>query len=164
MTKVYTGSRVGHSGTAIFVDVLDPPSEDNSGMGDRVKEYPLPFVDKYEWERTRLGTPIPMADTPDSRRHEWGYEGTGAADTAASLLADWFGEPQPVRITQAFKRDIVARLPRDRSWSLSGDQVTAWTEEHAAMIAQARREAATDQTVLGRRLSNDTDPGRRLES
>jgi hypothetical protein len=161
--KVYTGSRVGNYGTAIIVDVLDPPSEDNSGMGDRAEEYPLPFVDKYEWERTRLGTPIPMADTPDSRRHEWGYGGTGAADTAASILADWFGEPQPVRIVQTFKRDIVARLggPEQGGWTLTGDQITAWAAEHAAMIDQARREASIDETVLGRRVSDDTDPGRR---
>jgi hypothetical protein len=122
-------------------------------------EYPLAFVDKYEWERTRLGTPIPMADTPDTRRHEWGYEGTGAADTAASLLADYLGEPQPVRITQAFKRAIVARLAHDR-WTLSGDQIKAWLLENAAMVAQAQQEAALDETVLGRRLSDDTDPGR----
>jgi hypothetical protein len=161
--KVYTGSRSGDSGTAIIVDVLDPPSEDNSGMGERAAEYPLPFVDKYEWERSRLGTPIPQADTPDSRRHEWGYEGTGAAATAASILADWFGEPQPVRIVQAFKRAVVAQLggPTRGGWTLAGPQIQEWVDANRAMIDQARREAAADETVLGRRLSDDTDPGRR---
>jgi hypothetical protein len=154
--RVYTGTRVGDFGTAIIVSVLDPPSDDNSGMGDVAGEHPLPFVDKYEWERTHLGTPIPMADTPDSRRHEWGYEGTGASDTAASILADWFGEPQPVRIVQAFKRAVVAGLPRE-GWRLAGPTIQAWVDDNAAMIAQARREAAADETVLGRRLGRGGD-------
>jgi hypothetical protein len=155
VTRLYTGTREGDFGTAIFVTLLEAPSEDNSGMGGRAGEYPLPFVDKYEWERTRLGTPIPMADTPDSRRHEWGYEGTGPADTAASILADWFGEPQPARIVQAFKRAIVAGLPRNRSWTLTGDRITEWVEGNRAMLAQARAEAAMDETVLGHRLRGD---------
>jgi hypothetical protein len=155
VTRVYTGTRQGDFGTAIFVTLLEPPSEDNSGMGDRAGEYPLPFVDKYEWERTHLGTPIPMADTPETRRHDWGYEGTGASDTAASILADWFGEPQPVRIVQAFKRAIVAGLPRDQGWTLTGDRIQAWVEDNRAMLAQARQEAAMDETVLGHRLRGD---------
>jgi hypothetical protein len=139
MTKTYTGSRGGDYGTAITVLEV--------GEGKGGEEYALPFVDKWEWERVNLGTVIPTADTPASRSHEWGYEGTGPADTAASILADYYGEPQPTRIVQAFKRAMVARLPRHERWTLTAAQIAGWAETNQQMIAQARAEAELDRRL-----------------
>jgi hypothetical protein len=118
--KLYTGRRSGTDGTSILVTDL--------GVG----EYPLPFTDKHEHERLFYGTTIPTADTPDSRRHEWGYEGTGPADTAASILADWYGTPQPGRIVQHFKRDCLAGLPREpgTSWSIDEGYLRQWADRN----------------------------------
>jgi hypothetical protein len=130
--KRYQGSRAGHDGTAIIVQVLD----DLDGG-----EYPLPYLDAHELERRLLGSVIPQADTPDDRRHEWGYEGSGARDTAASLLADYLGEPQPPSVVQQFKRDVVARLPREpgRGFTLEGARIGAWLAEHRELVDGATR-------------------------
>ena len=123
--KLYTGHRSGTDGTSILVTHL--------GHG----EYPLPFIDKHEHERLFYGTAIPTADTPESRRHEWGYEGTGPADTAASILADWFGVPQPARLVQHFKRDCLAGLPREpgTSWSIDEGYLVRWAYRNRSLFA-----------------------------
>lgn len=49
---------------------------------------------------------------------EWGYAGSGPADLARSLLADFLGfDPHPV-VYQQFKWLIIARLPSEASWTL----------------------------------------------
>ncbi len=73
----------------------------------------------------------------------WGYGGSGTADTALSILANYFGE-RPKRTSkrlfngdyrcwhyhQAFKAHFVAGWGTgdDDSWQISGDEIEAWLE------------------------------------
>lgn len=78
---------------------------------------------------------------------EWGYGGSGPADTARSLLADLF----PVRLAnllyQDFKWDYVAEfpsemprgLPRDRryeQWRVSEAQIREWVRLHTRSCSE----------------------------
>jgi hypothetical protein len=61
---------------------------------------------------------------------QWGYSGSGPADTARSILWDYMGrEPNPA-LYQAFKFDVVAKFPQSGNWTLSGDKVKVWLDEH----------------------------------
>ena len=80
---------------------------------------------------------------------DYGYGGSGPADTALSILANYFGE-RPRRTSkrlfngeyrcwhyhQDFKRDFVAgwgaEAGDDDSWQISGDEIAAWLEKQPA--------------------------------
>jgi hypothetical protein len=48
---------------------------------------------------------------------EWGYAGSGPAQTALAVLADYTdNDKTSVRLHQEFKRRVVARFPNDGSW------------------------------------------------
>jgi hypothetical protein len=76
----------------------------------------------------------------DLRQHsptgfEWGYEGSGPAQLALALLADWSGDDGfALRLYQNFKFKLIAGLPR-REWELTGAQIR---EVVAAMAAPKR--------------------------
>ena len=54
---------------------------------------------------------------------EWGYGGSGPAQLALALLADWLGDDgQALALYQMFKSHTVAGFPRE-SWTLSGKQI-----------------------------------------
>jgi hypothetical protein len=44
---------------------------------------------------------------------EWGYGGSGPADLALNVLALFVDPPEAYRLHQRFKRDVVAKLPRE---------------------------------------------------
>lgn len=53
---------------------------------------------------------------------EWGYGGSGPAQTALALLFDWTGDAKvAIGLHQPFKFLIVAGLPH--SWTLTGQQI-----------------------------------------
>jgi Family of unknown function (DUF6166) len=64
----------------------------------------------------------------DLRRHspngfEWGYGGSGPAQLALALLADWSGNSRfALKHYQDLKFKLVAGLPR-REWELTGTQM-----------------------------------------
>ena len=79
---------------------------------------------------------------------EIGYEGSGPADTAASILADYFGEDRrtverawrgrasrgpsvAIELHQAFKRDVIAMIGLDPGevHILEESSITAWLAE-----------------------------------
>ncbi len=78
---------------------------------------------------------------------DYGYGGSGPADTALSILANYFGE-RPKRTSkrlfngdyrcwhyhQAFKAHFVAGWGTgdDDSWQISGDEIEAWLETQPA--------------------------------
>jgi hypothetical protein len=78
-----------------------------------------------------------------SEEMSWGYVGSGPADTALSILANYFSE-RPRRTSkrlfngdykcwhyhQAFKRDFVAGWGTgdDDSWQISSDEIATWLE------------------------------------
>lgn len=60
----------------------------------------------------------------------WGYEGSGPAQTALAILADALGDDErAVRLHQKFKRQVVAHWPMNASWSLSSYGVQAFAVE-----------------------------------
>jgi hypothetical protein len=60
----------------------------------------------------------------------WGYGGSGPSDTARSILWDHLGREPGPSLYQAFKYDVVAKFPFGGEWTLSGDEVEAWLDEH----------------------------------
>jgi Family of unknown function (DUF6166) len=67
----------------------------------------------------------------DLRNHsasgfEWGYEGSGPAQLAVAILADFLRDDDTaLRLHQPFKRDIIAHLPV-MSWEMSEEVVASW--------------------------------------
>ncbi len=76
---------------------------------------------------------------------EWGYGGSGPADTALSILADYFGErptssalafgrladdpmPRCLEYYQQFKWDFIAPAPRE-GFEISTEQINSWLEK-----------------------------------
>lgn len=90
---------------------------------------PLPF---------RLGW---MNHSPNG--FEWGYEGSGPAQLALAILGDFVlrvrgqGASIPdardltLRHHQDFKRELIARFPRESPWILTADRVELWLDTHA---------------------------------
>ena len=67
---------------------------------------------------------------------EWGYAGSGPAQLALALVAHATGDNQlALRTYQAFKRRVVAGLPRDLEWRMTDDQIEAVVHQ----IVQAKK-------------------------
>ncbi|MDI3317246.1 MAG: DUF6166 domain-containing protein [Bacillota bacterium] len=57
----------------------------------------------------------------------WGYGGSGPADLALSILADFLGDRKLAeQLHQDFKWEFVAKWTEDRPWLLTGAQILAW--------------------------------------
>jgi hypothetical protein len=55
---------------------------------------------------------------------EWGYGGSGPAQLALAILADYLKDDvRAVQLHQSFKWACIARLPQNEPWSLTGRQV-----------------------------------------
>lgn len=67
-------------------------------------------------DQTEIGRPLAhrVRHSPDG--FEWGYEGSGPADTARSLLAEHLGYVPCMAVYQRFKRKVVAVMPP--TWEL----------------------------------------------
>lgn len=65
---------------------------------------------------------------------EWGYMGSGPAQLALAILADYLGDQDPageaVQFHQAFKSDMIAVLPVGIDWEITEDQVKKWLLGH----------------------------------
>jgi hypothetical protein len=84
---------------------------------------------------------------------EWGYGGSGPAQTALAILADFMRSPNhvchentcgtagciedemPVLLHQKFKWEVIAKLPH-KGWFIKDVAIRAWLNEHAAEIAE----------------------------
>jgi Family of unknown function (DUF6166) len=56
---------------------------------------------------------------------EWGYAGSGPAQLACAILANVLGnglEERAVKWHQAFKREVIVKLPQDK-WELTSTQI-----------------------------------------
>lgn len=82
------------------------------------------------------------------RHYEWhsptgfecGYAGSGPADLALAILADYLRDPRLAALKhQAFKADVVAHLPANRDWRLPEERVRDWC---AANVSEADRAEA----------------------
>jgi hypothetical protein len=56
----------------------------------------------------------------------WGYAGSGPADLARSLLADYLGYVPEPGVYQRFKVAVVANIPIGEAWTLNGSEIAAW--------------------------------------
>lgn len=87
--------------------------------------------------------PLPHIEFHSPDGFEWGYPGSGPADLALAILADFFEEdPEAVRtyaftgkgeLSQAFyahqqfKQEFIEDLPRnDNSWRIYAEQIREW--------------------------------------
>ncbi len=73
--------------------------------------------------------PLPHIVRHSPTGFEWGYLGSGPADLAYAILADYAGEDVAERLAVRFKEEVVARLPRT-AWMLTDAALTAFLERH----------------------------------
>jgi hypothetical protein len=87
--------------------------------------------------------PLPHCVVHSPTGFEWGYGGSGPADTALSILADFLGESKEevwlawhgkrssraLQLHQAFKFAVVGVLPH-AGWQLGSDKVAEWLAQH----------------------------------
>lgn len=61
---------------------------------------------------------------------EWGYGGSGPAQTALAILADYLDDDdRAVRLHQKFKWDVIAKMPH-KGWSIGESIVRGWLDVH----------------------------------
>ncbi len=102
----------------------------------------------------------------------YGYQGSGPADLALSILADYLGEAAAIPahdhydhaiagmiqetgawlLHQEFKRDIVARLPQDRALTIDGTDIEAWLDPRRDEMTRLLRERRL-LALLGTRVA-----------
>lgn len=98
--KVYFGERISAIG-AQRIKVL---------TGD--KEYNLPHIVRH---------------SPDG--FNWGYGGSGAADTALSILTDFLGDQdQAEKFHQDFKWTFIANIKKEDDLMIQGTKIRYWIE------------------------------------
>lgn len=87
---------------------------------------------------------VPLAPRWDLKNHsptglEWGYGGSGPAQLALALLADFTQDPKrALAWYQPFKWRVVAHLPKG-PWTLTGDQI----EDVLAVLEEEARGGAS---------------------
>lgn len=63
---------------------------------------------------------------------EWGYEGSGPAQLALAILADFMeNDSLALQQYQDFKRDFIAKLDQERGWEITGLQIQKWIQDRA---------------------------------
>jgi len=95
--KTYHGTNEGVGGQSITVT-------------DGDKTYPLPHI---------------LRHSPDG--FQWGYGGSGPADTALSILTDCIGEEEANKFHQGFKFDFIA--PAEKELKIKEEDIRAWLKE-----------------------------------
>ena len=56
----------------------------------------------------------------------WAYRGSGPAQLALAILLEETLEEEAEQWYQAFKAEVIARLPQEREWTLRSEDVQAW--------------------------------------
>jgi len=82
-------------------------------------------------EVTVNGQPLPPRNdlfnhSPDG--FQWGYHGSGPAQLALAILAFEFGNRTAITDHQKFKRDVIATLQIDESWTLTSTDLLRWRQ------------------------------------
>ena len=170
--KVYSGTRVfdrdtmtrGEAAVVVQNVVGDGPagrgltSESNpsTGSGHRLGDRrPLTHVSYH---------------SPDG--FEWGYAGSGPADLALAILADYFDESaefvlaalrsmwtprsKAAALHQSFKERFVATERRDE-WQLESDAIEAWLQTPAIQTRLAELAQEEDELAGIRRLEEEAE-------
>lgn len=61
-----------------------------------------------------------------SSEFQWGYGGSGPAQTAFAILLEEFGEDIALQYYQLFKVEVIAMLEMGAPWTLVSDQIRTW--------------------------------------
>lgn len=77
---------------------------------DNGEEYPLDHIERH---------------SPDG--FNWGFGGSGPADTALSILTDCLGMDVANRLYQLFKWEFVASWGEE--WSITEEKIREWVEK-----------------------------------
>ena len=96
--KIYKGKRRGEGVGGQLIAV-----QDNG------EEYPLEHIERH---------------SPDG--FNWGYGGSGPADTALSILTDCLGMEYANQLYQLFKWEIVASWGDE--WSITEERIREWVK------------------------------------
>ena len=84
-------------------------------------------------------SPYPLQGRQDIVNHSptgiaWGYGGSGPAQCALAILIDYLGDEERARtLYQNFKFKVVARLPTNAEWRLTGRQIEIAISKMAQM-------------------------------
>lgn len=87
-----------------------------------------PMTIIVEDDKSHEGYWLPHIERHSPDGFQWGYEGSGPADLALAILADFLdGDKRQATIFyQDFKRDFVAKMASDKPFHLLGDVIGAW--------------------------------------
>lgn len=96
------------------------------------------MVKTYQGHRSAQGVVVEVVQDgrPKRLKHvvyhsptgfEWGYGGSGPADLALSILADFLGRKPEPWLYQAFKGDFVSKW--DSRWVIHEGQIQDWLNE-----------------------------------
>lgn len=61
---------------------------------------------------------------------EWGYGGSGPADLALNILAQFTSLRKADDLHQLFKREVIAKLDHDSNHTLKAEDIQAWIDDH----------------------------------
>lgn len=61
---------------------------------------------------------------------EWGYSGSGPADLALNILAEFMPTRKARDLHQLYKRDVIAKLDRDSNHTIKAVDVQSWIDDH----------------------------------
>ncbi len=95
----------------------------------------LPAQDSFILERTSSG---PRFNFPHAvvfhspTGMEYGYGGSGPADTALNILIHFVNGRTAWRLHQSFKFDLIARLNSHQRHVLTSDTIRQWIQQHPA--------------------------------
>lgn len=64
---------------------------------------------------------------------EWGYPGSGPAQTALAILADAVGDELAQALHQQFKREFLVRADQ-AGFRLGADEIERWVEQHRGKL------------------------------
>jgi hypothetical protein len=106
---------------------------------------PLEFQ-VFVWEGDEI---MPLAPRNDLRNHspqgfECGYQGSGPAQLALAMLADFAGDDGlALDLYQAFKQEVVARLPREEGhWEITAEHIQQFLSSKQQRSPQEPTESA----------------------
>lgn len=68
---------------------------------------------------------------------QWGYSGSGPADTAVSILTDYLGYVPAAVVYQTFKMDLIATA--GKRLEIDTDEIKAWFMSKYPEVHRARR-------------------------
>ena len=70
--------------------------------------------------------PLAHSTGRDPTRFDYGYDGSGPADLARSILADYLGYAPKWRVYRAFLHQFIVPLDRAEPWTISETEISAW--------------------------------------